>query len=151
MTNEDVRYWPRVGMYVTMEFAEEWIERMSGSGDNRGGRYLDSEIEEFQNTDVHSPVTLRREITNLFEMPFEQAELPEDIQAIVTVHELERTKVPRIKELKAEGYSLEDAKAIVEKEINEAVANVLGVEIEEDEEGAEIGKDSEAPEDDETE
>ena len=26
MDSETVRYWPRVGMYVTLEFAEEWTK-----------------------------------------------------------------------------------------------------------------------------
>ena len=34
------RYWNRVGMYVTEEFANEWIGKMNVS-DAQGGRHLD--------------------------------------------------------------------------------------------------------------
>ena len=37
--NEEVRYWDRVGMYITREFADDWIERINSSGES-AGRYL---------------------------------------------------------------------------------------------------------------
>ena len=45
---EEIRYWPRIGMYVNREFATEWIERLGITG-----RVLDEDIEEF--IDVESP------------------------------------------------------------------------------------------------
>ena len=35
MDTETIRYWPRVGMYVTPEFADEWIERLAGAADGQ--------------------------------------------------------------------------------------------------------------------
>ena len=44
MDAETVRYWPRVGMYITQEFADEWIERLAAT-DGHTGKYLEDDIE----------------------------------------------------------------------------------------------------------
>ena len=36
MDAETVRYWPRVGMYITQEFADEWIERLAATDGHTG-------------------------------------------------------------------------------------------------------------------
>ena len=46
MAELERRFWDRVGMYVTKEFAEEWIEKMSESS-STGGKHLDDDIEEY--------------------------------------------------------------------------------------------------------
>mgnify|MGYP004007726107 FL=1 len=64
------RYWNRVGMYVTEEFANEWIGKMNVS-DGQGGRHLDEDIEEYIVSRPPTPDELRAEIKELFEQPFE--------------------------------------------------------------------------------
>lgn len=128
MSNE-VRYWDRVGMYVTKEFANEWIERAS-STDGRTGRFLDDEVEEYVTPQIFSVSEMRAEVEEIFSKPFEKVELPAETRAILKVAEMEGNRIPRIKELKAEGYSLAEAKELVDKEINDAVAEILGVDVE---------------------
>ncbi len=124
------RYWNRVGMYVTKDFAEEWIEKMS-QGDSTRGKMLDEDIEEYVVPLAPSASTLRDEIETLFSQPFETVELPSSTQAILTVAELEKNRVKRIKALKAEGYDLQEAKDKVQSEINLKVAEIIGIDIDE--------------------
>ena len=132
MTN-NTRYWNRVGMYVTREFAEEWIEKM-GQGDSTRGKMLDEDIEEYVVPIGPSATSLRDEIEEIFSKPFEEVELPSSTQAILAVAELERNKVKRIKALKAEGYDLQEAKDKVQSEINLKVAEIMGIDIDDYEE-----------------
>ena len=127
MTEEESRFWPRVGMYVTKEFAEEWITRIVDS-DSTGGRYLDDDLEEFTDSDVVGPSSLKREINALFEAPFEEGELAPGVQAIMVAEEMQRNKKNRIVELKNEGLTIEEAKLQYEKEIDERICEILGVE-----------------------
>ena len=125
---ENIRYWDRVGMYVTRDFAEEWIERL-GEEDSRSGRYLDTDIEEYMDSPVPSAGSLRREVDRIFEEPFVESELPNDVKAIMVEEEMQRNRVNRVKEIKDEGYSLEEAKEMFQKEMDEAVCDILGVEV----------------------
>lgn len=127
MTEEEIRFWPRVGMYVTKEFAEEWITRIVDR-DSAGGRYLDDDMEEFTTSDIVGPASLKREIKVLFEAPFEEGELSQDVQAIMVAEKMQRNKKNRIVELKKEGLTLEDAKLQYEKEIDDKVCEILGIE-----------------------
>lgn len=127
MTN-NTRYWNRVGMYVTREFAEEWIEKM-GQVDSTRGKMLDEDIDEYVVPLAPSAVTLREEIDEIFSKPFEEVELPPSTQAILVVAELEKNRVKRIKALKAEGYDLQEAKDKVQSEINLKVAEIIGIDI----------------------
>jgi len=43
---------------------------------------------------------------------------------------MEGNRISRIKELKAEGYTLQEAKERVDQEISDAVAEILGVDVE---------------------
>ena len=131
---QDVRYWARVGMYVTKQFAEEWIEKIETQGGSTGGKYLDDEIEEYVAPAANTPFTLREEIEEIFSKPFEKVEMPPETAAILKVAEMEGNRVSRIKELKADGYSLEEAKEMVTSEINQAVADIMGIDLEEFEE-----------------
>ena len=126
--NDSIRYWDRVGMYVTQEFAEEWIEKLGGEG-SRSGRYLDTEIEEYMDSPIPSAGSLRREVIKIFEKPFVEAELPDDVKAIMVAEKMQRNRVKRVKELKGEGYSLEEAKEMCQKEMDEAVCDILGIDV----------------------
>jgi len=128
MTQVEKRYWDRVGMYITEEFAEEWIARMSIS-DGTGGRHLDEELDEYVITRPLTPDELRAEVKELFETPYVEVELPDDVRAILFADRMERKRVPRLKELKAEGHTLDEAKEIFQEEMSEGVAEILGVEV----------------------
>ena len=44
--DEEVRYWDRLGVYITRQFAEEYIERSQETGIT--AEYLDNDIEEYR-------------------------------------------------------------------------------------------------------
>ncbi len=136
MDAETVRYWPRVGMYVTQEFAEEWIERLAGGEGGHTGKYLEEDIEEYIQPEVPRPGKLRAEIKELFDSPFETGELDDDVMAIIALDKFEKSKVSRIKQLKSEGHTLEDAKEIFQQELEAATATIMG--LEDLNEGAEV-------------
>ena len=128
MSAVEKRYWDRVGMYITKEFAEEWISKMSVS-DGTGGRHLDEEVEEYVVARPITPDELRAEIIEIFEQPFEEVELPKDVRAILFADKMERNRVSRLKELKVEGNTLDEAKEIFQQELDEGVAEILDVEV----------------------
>lgn len=138
--SDNLRYWDRVGMYVTRDFAEDWAEKLKAGGDGTRGKYLDSETEEYILPAMVSIPSIQREIEDIFSRPFERVQLPADTQAILKVTEMERERVTRIKQLKSDGYSLEEAKALVTSEINQAVAAIMGIDIEEFAEDLEVQK-----------
>jgi hypothetical protein len=75
--NDNVRYWDRVGMYVTKEFAEEWIERVNAQDGDSAGRYLADDIDEYEDSTIGASAgQLRKEIEKLFEEDFKEVELP---------------------------------------------------------------------------
>lgn len=128
MDTENVRFWPRVGMYVTMDFAEEWIKRMSGTGDEKAGRYLEGDIEEFIDAPVVSDAQLRKEVEEIFASPFKEGQLSPEIEAIVVSQQMEANKVSRIKELKSEGLTTDEAKEKYQEELDLAITDILGLE-----------------------
>jgi hypothetical protein len=132
--SQDTRYWERVGMYVTKEFAEEWVEKIKSNADGTRGKYLDDDVEEYVAPAILSTGTLQREIEELFEQPYESVELPPSTQSILVVAKLEKNKIAEIKKLKSEGYSLEEAKQMVTSKINQAVAEIMGIDLEDYEE-----------------
>ena len=127
---EEVRYWERLGVYVSRQFAEEYIERSQDSGIT--GEYLDSELEEFQGMTTVSPLTLRREVDEIFSRPFEEVELPPETKAMMELIRMEGQKAKIIKAYKAEGMTLEEAKGKYQKEVDAIVADALGIELGED-------------------
>ncbi len=136
MDSETVRYWPRVGMYVTPEFAEEWIERLAGGEGESTGKYLEEDIEEYVQPELPRTSQLRAEIKELFNNPFEMGELDDDVMAIIALDKFEKSKLSRVKQLKSEGHTLEDAKEIFQQELDAATATILG--LEDLNEGAEV-------------
>ena len=126
--NDNVRYWDRVGMYVTKEFAEEWIEKVNSQEGDSAGRYLADDIDEYEDSTVGASAgQLRREIENLFKEDFKEVELPPSTRAIVVATEMERNKKNRIRELMAEGMEKQEAKLKVQEEIDDAVSKILGI------------------------
>jgi len=127
MDNETIRYWPRVGMYVTPEFAEEWIERIAGGEGGGAGKYLEEDLDEYVQPSMPRPLQLRKEIKELFANPFEMGELDDDVMAIIALDKFEKSKLSRVKQLKSEGHTLEDAKEIFQQELEAATATIMGL------------------------
>ena len=126
--NDNVRYWDRVGMYVTKEFAEEWIEKVNSQEGDSAGRYLADDIDEYEDSTMGASAgQLRREIENLFEEDFKEVELPPSTRAIIVATEMERNKKNRIREFMAEGMEKQEAKLKVQEEIDDAVSEILGI------------------------
>jgi len=117
---EEIRYWPRIGMYVNREFATEWIERLGITG-----RILDEDIEEF--IDVESPTAteLEKEIKDIFAQPFTAGELTEENEAIMNLIEFELGKKTFILSKKEEGMTLDEAKEAYEAAKGELVREHL--------------------------
>ena len=125
--NEEVRYWDRVGMYITREFANDWIERINSSGES-AGRYLADDIDEFEDSTVGaSSGQLKREVEKLFNEDFKEVELPASTRAILVASEMEKNKKNRLRELMAEGLEKQEAKLKVQGEIDDAVSEILGI------------------------
>jgi len=107
----EVRYWNRLGFAVTKSQALELMDRVS---DAPSGAVLDSDIEEFETVgSVASPATLEREINDLFERDFDSeidGKIDEPINWILVAMEFERNKKQFIKDQKAEGKTLQEAK-----------------------------------------
>ncbi len=126
--NDNVRYWDRVGMYVTKEFAEEWIERVNSHEGDSAGRYLAEDIDEYEDSTVGASAgQLRREIEKLFEEDFKQVELPPSTRAIIVAAEMDKNKKNRLREMMAEGMEKQEAKLKVQEEIDDAVSEILGI------------------------
>ena len=90
---EETRYWARVGMYVSREFAEEWIERIGAKG-----QVLDEDLEEFNAISLPDANLLRKEIDELFNNPPNLGDLSPENQAILALMDFERQRKDFIRE-----------------------------------------------------
>lgn len=121
-----MRYWKRVGFAVSKGQALELIDRLA---DKPHGSVLDDDLEEFDSVGGDmSPVTLNREIEMLWERDYDpkiDMQLDESINWIIVAMEFERNKKQYIKDLKAEGMSLADAKEKYEFEKADIVRKAL--------------------------
>ena len=134
---EQVRFWDRVGMYVTRDFAEQWIERIGATG-----QVLDGDLEEF--TQVSTPDTnlIRKEIDDLFTNDQNQGELsPENIAIVASLNfeSKRKTFILETKErLVADGMESEEALIEAKEEYTKAkdliVREALGLPEPEEEE-----------------
>ena len=66
MINEETRYWERVGMYVTKDFAYEWADKIKETG-AKTGKYYDDDIEDYVEGSQPTPRQLVKEIEELNE------------------------------------------------------------------------------------
>ena len=122
----EMRYWKRVGFAVSKGQALELIDRLA---DKPHGSVLDDDLEEFDSVGGDmSPVTLSREIEMLWERDYDpkiDMQLDESINWIIVAMEFERNKKQYVKDLRAEGMSLEDAKEKYEFEKADIVRKAL--------------------------
>ncbi len=121
-----MRYWKRVGFAVSKGQALELIDRLA---DKPHGSVLDDDLEEFDSVGGDmSPVTLNREIEMLWERDFDpetDLQMDESINWIIVAMEFERNKKQYIKDLKAEGLTLDEAKEKYEFEKADIVRKAL--------------------------
>ena len=110
-----MRYWKRVGFAVSEGQALELIDRLA---DKPHGSVLDDDLEEFDSVGGdQSPLTMAREIEQLFERDYDEKidlQLDESINWIIVAMEFERNKKQFVKDLKAEGKTLVEAKEMIE-------------------------------------
>lgn len=107
-----MRFWPRVGLYVDRQMAEEFIERMVGHGS-----VLDEELDEFVQPTIPDAQFLTTEVDVLFSHEFEEHELDEANAAILALMTFEGNRKDYIKTLKADGMTLEEAKDAYKEEL----------------------------------
>tara|TARA_R110002012_G_scaffold292622_1_gene487896 strand:- start:495 stop:956 length:462 start_codon:yes stop_codon:yes gene_type:complete len=118
-----VRFWPRLGLYISKIDAEEYISKTSTGT----GAVLDEMVEEFSPAMNVSPESLRAELNELFEKPFEEGEMSKENQAIVAALAMEQQRIPRIKELMADGMDKSEAKEQFNRELDVFVRQALGL------------------------
>ena len=118
-----VRFWPRLGLYISKFDAEEYISKT-----NTGtGAVLDDVVEEFSPATSISPEALRAELTELFDSPFKEGEMTSENQAIIAALSMEQQRIPRIKELMADGMEKAEAKEVFNRELDVFVREALGL------------------------
>lgn len=123
MSQSNLRFWPRLGLYISKAEAEEYISKTSSGT----GAVLDEEVEEFSPAVMVSPDTLRAEVEELFENPFEEGEMADENKAIIAAIMMEKNRIPRIKELMADGMEKNEAKEIFDNELDVFVREALGL------------------------
>ena len=118
-----VRFWPRLGLYISKIDAEEYISKTTTGT----GAVLDDIVEEFSPATSVSPEVLRAELNELFENPFEEGKMSNENQAIIAALSMEQQRIPRIKELMADGMEKAEAKEIFDRELDVFVREALGL------------------------
>ncbi len=128
---EQMRYWPRLGIFVTRANAEAYIGKVGGTH-----TYADDDLEEFVPAPTLSPEALSVEVQELFDNPPIDAPLPsEEIKTILKVLEFEEQRVPLIKKwIKEDGMDKQDAKDRFQIEMDAMVREALGLPDETDQE-----------------
>ena len=119
-----MRYWPRLGIYVTRADAEAYISKVGGQH-----TYADDDLEEFVPAPTHNPEALTVEVNHLFENPpLEAPEPSEEIKTMLAVIQFEEQRVPLIKKwIKEEGMDKQEAKDRFQAEMDAMVREALGL------------------------
>jgi hypothetical protein len=119
-----MRYWPRLGIYVTKVDAESYIAKVG-----TGHTHLDEDLEEFVPTSSPEPDALRVEVQQLFDNPPVEAPAPsEEIQMMLKVIEFEENRVAMIKKwIKEDGMDKQEAKYRFQTEMDSMVREALGL------------------------
>jgi hypothetical protein len=131
---EETRYWERVGMYVTRQFSDQWIERIGVRG-----QVLDDDLEEFNAIALPDADLLRREINELFNAAPNLGNVSVENQAILALMDFERQRKNFIRErrqmLLDDGLESSEALTTAKEDYNAAkeglVRDALGIEEEE--------------------
>ena len=117
-----MRYWPRLGIYVTKVDAESYIQQV-GSGHT----YADDDLEEFVPAQSPEPEAIRIEVEELFSKPPVEAPEPSDeVKLMLQVIEFEQERVALIKKwIKEDGMDKQEAKDRFQKEMDALVREAL--------------------------
>ena len=124
MLEQEMRYWPRLGIYVTRIDAESYCSKVGGQH-----THLDDDIEEFVPVSTHDEAAMRAEVAILFENPpVEAPPLSEDIEIMLKAIEFEDNRVATIKKwIKEDGMDKQDAKDRFQAEMDAMVREALGL------------------------
>ena len=124
MLEQEMRYWPRLGIYVTRIDAESYCSKVGGQH-----THLDEDIEEFVPVSTHDEAAMRAEVEMLFENPpLEAPPLSEDIALMLKTIEFEENRVATIKKwIKEDGMEKQDAKDRFQAEMDAMVREALGL------------------------
>jgi len=120
MNQEETRYWPRVGLYVTRKTANEFISRMGNTGN-----VLDDDLEEFVQNTTPDPLYLTAEVEELFNSEYESQDITPDNKAILELMQFESKKKEFILQNKGNGMTLQEAKEAYKVELDKKVFNAL--------------------------
>ena len=122
MTAQEMRYWPRLGIYVTRTDAESYCSKVGGQH-----THLDDDIEEFVPVRTHDEAAMRAEVATLFDNPpLEAPPLADDIQIMLRAIEFEESRVATIKKwIKEDGMDKQEAKDRFQKEMDALVREAL--------------------------
>jgi len=126
----EMRYWPRVGMKVTKDTAEQFISRIV---DSVAGSKLDEDLEEFTTISTMTAAELAVEIEHLFAGDYQEPafEMDETNLAILELMTYESRRKQIILEHKAAGLTLEEAKEAYEEGKRQLVRQELNISEEE--------------------
>lgn len=125
MSEVETRYWERTGFRVTLEQAQDIVSRM---GADAMGQSLDDEIEEFVTPTAPSTEELREEIKELFNNSDTDKRLfSDDNEAILGLMEFESRRKEIIKQYKADGMTLDEAKEAFKITKHQMVREHLGL------------------------
>ena len=119
---EEMRYWPRLGIYVTRTDAESYCSKVGGQH-----TYMDDDLEEFVPVSTHDEEAMRAEVDALFNNPpVEAPPLADDIQIMLKAIEFEENRVATIKKwIKEDGMDKQEAKDRFQKEMDALVREAL--------------------------
>ena len=122
MNAQEMRYWPRLGIYVTRTDAESYCSKVGGQH-----THLDDDIEEFVPVRTHDEAAMRAEVATLFDNPpVEAPPLADDIQIMLKAIEFEENRVAIIKKwIKEDGMDKQEAKDRFQKEMDALVREAL--------------------------
>lgn len=122
MTAQEMRYWPRLGIYVTRTDAESYCSKVGGTH-----THLDDDIEEFVPVKTHDEAAMRAEVATLFDNPpVEAPPLADDIQIMLRAIEFEENRVATIKKwIKEDGMDKQEAKDRFQREMDALVRDAL--------------------------
>ena len=121
---EDMRYWPRLGIYVTRTDAESYCSKVGGQH-----TYVDDDLEEFVPVSTNDEEAMRAEVEALFNNPpVEAPPLADDIQIMLRAIEFEENRVATIKKwIKEDGMDKQEAKDRIHKEMYSLVGEALNL------------------------
>jgi hypothetical protein len=122
MNAEEMRYWPRLGIYVTRTDAESYCSKVGGQH-----THLDDDLEEFVPVATHDEKALLTEVATLFDNPpVEAPPMADDIKIMLKAIEFEESRVATIKKwIKEDGMDKQEAKDRFQKEMDLLVREAL--------------------------